>query len=259
MSGRLAVLLGIIGIGAAMGIVGMAQPAAADLVFGATDAGGDCISLVSPAAIGGACSGAGFDLGTNVATWKSTAGSGLTVTSESSAKAGGVVVNQFLEPLPFGGTAQSGIGISPPFGESDNEINNVMPLAVPGLPSGNFVSLLVTNPIHAFGADAGTISIDSLQAGEVAEVCAEPDAHTFGGANCVASTLNGTVLQNLALPAGYSPADPWLAVDAITEPGAVSDVKIDNLDVKVPEPGSLALLLTGMAGLVLALRRRNST
>ena len=64
--------------------------------------------------------------------------------------------------------------------------------------------------------------------------------------------------QVLPLPAAYSAALPWLAVDTF---GSVfSDVKVENLDVavSVPEPGTVALLLTGMAGLVLARRRRNS-
>jgi hypothetical protein len=251
MSGRLMVLLGIVAVGAIVGIAGVAQPAAADLVFGATNPAGDCIALVTPAAPSGACNGGGFDLGTNTATWISP--TGVTVTSESFPKNPTVTtaVNQFLEPRPFGTSTEAGIGISPPNGEADNEINNVLPpSALP--PFGNYVTLLVTHPDNAF---TGTISIDSLQAGELAEVCAEPNASTFGGANCVQTMLNGTVNQVFGLPAAYSAADPWLAIDAVSNLPAISDVKIDDLDVSVPEPGTVALLLTGIAGLVLARRR----
>jgi hypothetical protein len=230
----------------------MAQPAAADLIFGASNPAGDCIALVTPAAPSGACNGS-IDLGTNTATWISP--TGVTVTSESFPKNPTVTtaVNQFLEGRPFGATTEAGIGIAPPNGGLDNEINNVLPSS-PLPPFGNFVTLLVTSPKNTF---TGTVSIDSLQPGELAEVCAEPNNHTFGGANCVQTMLNGTVNQVFGLPAAYSAADPWLAVDAVSNLPAISDVKIDDLDValSVPEPGTVALLLTGIAGLVLARRR----
>jgi hypothetical protein len=176
---------------------------------------------------------------TTTESWKSP--SGVTVTSESFTKVGTLPINQFLEP----DTAESGIGIAPPFGGPDNEINNS------GL--GTFASLLVTNPVHAF---TGTVSIDSLQAEEQARICSEPNATTFGGttANCEVTALNGAVLQVLPTPPGYSAADPWIAVDVL-----LGDVKISDLDVAlpVPESGTMALVLTGIAGLVLARRRGN--
>jgi hypothetical protein len=252
MSGRFVVLFGIIGTGAAIGIVGMAQPASADLIFGAVNGAGDCIAHVPTIPAASCEAGLGTVLG-QTEHWISP--TGVTVTSESFAKNPTVTttVNQFLDPLPIGGVAQSGIGIAPPQGGADNEINNVLPTsALP--PFGNFVSLLVTNPGNAFN---GTISIDSLQPGETAEVCAEATADAFGGANCVPTALNGPTNQVLGLPVAYSAADPFLAVDALGLPG-ISDVKISDLDVKIPEPGTVALVLTGIAGLVLARRRRNS-
>jgi hypothetical protein len=241
VTSRLAMMLGLVTVEITLLVAGvMVLPASADLIFGAVDGAGNCIAHVPT--IPAATCDSGIAL-TPLEHWISP--SGLTVTSEGSSKTGSMPLNQFLVPFP-GGSTESGIGIALPAGGSDHEINN----AVAG---GNFASLLVTNPLHAF---TGTISIDSLQTGEQAEICAEPNATTFGGTpvNCEVTTLNGAVNQVLPLPAAYSAADPWLAVDALT-----GDVKISDLDVAVtPEPGTVALFLTGTAGLVLARRRRNS-
>ena len=57
----------------------------------------------------------------------------------------------------------------------------------------------------------------------------------------------------------FGGANPFLAVTGTTGNGVIGDVKIEDFDVvSVPESGTLALLLTGVAELTPARKRRNS-
>jgi PEP-CTERM motif-containing protein len=239
---RLATVLGILTVGIVVVIAGPVLPASADLIFG------DCTALVS--VIVGACPG---DTGASVLNWHSAITGN--VTTESFLKLTGTPngTTQFVDAVDGD---QSGLGITSQVGANifDNEITN-FPIVRNG------ISILPVNP----PSHTGTISIDSLQTlpaplvgQETAEVCAEPTAGVFGGLFCTSTALNGQVAQTIPLPPGFSATRPWLAVDATGS--VLSDVKIRDFDlaaVAVPEPATVALVLTGMVGLVLARRRRN--
>jgi hypothetical protein len=236
----LALLLGFVALGTTLLVAGVVVlPASADLIFGAQDGAGNCIAHVPP--IPAATCDSGVTL-SPTEHWISP--SGLTVTSEGFNKASPTPTptNLFLLPGPASST-EAGVGIA---GATDHEVDTT-----------NYATFLVTNPGNAF---TGTISIDSLQSGppgEQAEVCAEHTATMVGGtpANCVDTLLGGTVHQVVSLPAAYSAADPWLAVDALS-----GNVKISDLDTAVtPEPSTLALVVPGMLPFGLAYFRRRAT
>jgi hypothetical protein len=225
-------VLGIMTVGFVVVVAGPIRPASADLIFG------DCKAIVGP--ILGSCPG---DTKANVLNWSSPITGSVTTESflKSTLKPGGTT--QFVDSLD--GPNQSGLGITSQVGANllDNEITNFPVVA-------NFISISPASTTHT-----GTITIDSLQSGETAEVCAEPTAGVFGGAFCVDTVKDGAVAQTLSLPAAFGPALPVLAVDATVSP--LSDVKIRDFDLTVPEPATVGLFLAGMVGLVFARRRRN--
>jgi hypothetical protein len=106
----------------------------------------------------------------------------------------------------------------------------------------------MTGTIH------GTLTITSLQGVESFLACPEPQGIAPTLMNCndpIIESGNGTQTVDVAFGGAVTPA---LAVTAF----GTGDMSIAGFDVLVPEPGTLALLLTAMAGLLLARKRRNS-
>jgi hypothetical protein len=256
MSTRLAVLLGIVAIGAALGIVGIVQPASADLTFGE---GPNC-HIITPGVVCDPNNNANV-LGVNNAQWNKP-GSVTGLVNASGFLSNGTLTPQGLLVDGSGissASAQDGIGISDLSGGLQHEINstNMVDLSTP--------ASLAGQTVHAI------LSVDSLQhlPGFTAESfiwCAEPTAGivgTPGSARCSSPIFGSSGFQNeLAdVAVTFGGATPFLAVTGVTAGGVIGDVKIEDLDivpVSVPEPGTLALLLTGVAGLALARKRRNS-
>jgi PEP-CTERM motif-containing protein len=248
MSARLMVLLGIAAIGAAIGIFGTVGPASADLLFG----GGVNCSIVTPGVSCNPASPANF-LGVNAANWSAP------ITGPVRAVGFNVVgptpALLFVEGnMAAGSAGQSGIGIADASGGPDHEISplNMVDISTPAAMAGQIVN--------------ATLSVDSLQTGEAFKWCAQPTAGLLGPECSTAPPIFGGTgpgagpLQAI-VPVTFGGANHFLAVTGTTVNGVIGDVKIEDFDVvpvSVPEPGTLALLLTGAAGLALARKRRNS-
>jgi hypothetical protein len=252
MPGRFMMLLGVVAIAAATAVAGMAQPASADLVFGAVDGAGNCIAHVPtiPAAICEA--GTGVPL-SPTEDWISP--SGLPVTTQSFDQAG-TPINQFLTPSPIGGTAQSGLGIA-------DAIDHAIAV-------GDFVD--ISTPASRAGsgglAAVGMVGVFPGENLACAQSSPGPFAVPDPTARCVSigfTVIPEVVETQLDLgPFEFLTICPKGEVFCTTvSPSKVipmtGAIKISTFDVvPVPEPGALVLLLTGVAGLVLARKRRNS-
>jgi hypothetical protein len=245
MSVRLLMLLGIAAIGAVIGIGGMAEPASADLLFG----GGVNCSIVTPGVSCDPTSAANF-LGVNAANWKAP------ITGP--VRAAGFNVVGATPALLFvqgnkSSSGENGLGIADLSGGPDHEISplNLVDISTPAAMMGQIVN--------------ATLSVVSLQTGEAFKWCAQPTAGLLGTACATAAPIFGGTGPGAGpteaiVPVTFGGANPFLAVTGTTVSGVIGDVKIEDFDVvpvSVPESGTLALLLTGIAGLVLARRRGN--
>ncbi len=143
--------------------------------------------------------------------------------------------NLFVKTLGLG---ETGLGLS---GPPANEINpgTFIQLDTSGLPAG-----------------PGTISIGSVQAGESFKVCLGNTSGTFGSVNCQAATgpfPPNDITPPLTVPFNM-PGDRFVDITAPT-----GDVLLLNGVGELnptPEPSTLALLLTGAAGLAFARKQK---
>jgi hypothetical protein len=221
-------------VGAGIAIVGVPAVASAGIILNC----GNVTTLII-----GACPG---DTGLPVLHFQSTlTGETATVSGFIKSTPGPTVTNLFVEQ---GLVGQNGVGISAPSGGFDNEINAT-----------NFVSIKPDNP----NAEFATLAIDSLQGGEMAVICPEPTAISVPAAGCANGvTLTGnpmdptSVSQTATIPLTPGGVASVTGINNLSTGGAFGDVKVEAFDATVPEPGTLALLFTGVAGLFLV-RKRN--
>ena len=100
---------------------------------------------------------------------------------------------------------------------------------------------------------SGDLTIESVQTGEGARICSEAsNSGKVGGLPAsMCTTITGTGPLSVVVPITWSKADPYISII-----GTQGDVLVDSLGpLAVPEPGTIALLGSGLLGFA-ALRRR---
>ena len=157
-------------------------------------------------------------------------GVSLTVNGFSGVGPGAPPNNLFIKTL---GGGENGLGLS---GQTANEIQpgTFIQLDTSGLPAG-----------------LGTLSIQSVQAGEMFNVCLGDTSGTFGSVNCLPGTgpFPPNDIATITFPFNV-PGLPFVDITAFN-----GDVLVGEVN-PAPEPGTLALLLTGAAGLALARKQK---
>jgi hypothetical protein len=139
-----------------------------------------------------------------------------------------------------GGPDETGLGLTSPSADHEIESSQFITLDTRKLPAGD---------------TSGMLTLQSIQASEQAEVCDEATNGVFGphaGNTCEMTAMGGAMTQTFNVV--FNPSLPWLAIDSIN-----GDVLIaSDFEVAVvPEPATIALLLTGVAGLILTQKRRS--
>jgi hypothetical protein len=138
-----------------------------------------------------------------------------------------------------GGAGEIGLGTV--IDTADHEITNQ-----------DYVNLDLSNLV-ANGIFSGTLTLESLQAGEAFEICSGSSTSTFGTAcSGPLGTGAGTFVANISWTGS---SDDILSITGVNNNVAGADVLIGSLTTPTPEPATLTLLGLGMFGLAGARRK----
>lgn len=173
------------------------------------------------------------DAGTNVITY---ANGGLSVTATGLNIGVNTPENLYVKQ---GGAGETGLGTV--IDTADHEITNQ-----------DYVNLDLSNLV-ANGIFSGTLTLESLQAGEAFEICAGNSNAVFGSVGCTGplGTGAGTFVANIT----WTSSNPILSITGVDNNVAGADVLIGSLTTPTPEPATLTLLGLGMFGLAGARRK----
>ena len=224
---RLAVLTGVVGAAMAVGIAMFTTPPASADTFSFAD----CSQIIGPA--GFACPN---DTGKTTLQYQTPAGLRVdTFGFDKPATPTNLYVKQ-------AGVNETGLGLTSPSADHEIESTQFVTIDTSLLPAGD---------------TSGMLTLQSIQAGEQAEVCDEATNGVFGpqaGNTCETTAMvpPGGMTQTFSVV--FDPSHPWLAIDSLSGDVLIaSDFEV----AQVPEPATMALLLTGVAGLVLTRKRRS--
>jgi PEP-CTERM motif len=138
-----------------------------------------------------------------------------------------------------GGSDETGLGIA---ADVNHEVN-----------PGEFIDLNLSNLV-AKNIFSGTLTLESLQAGEGFDVCEGHTVGQLGTLNCIKGGA-GTGMDSITIH--WTASNDIIGITAWNADGyhPAANLLIEGLTVTTPEPGTFALLGFGLAGLT-RLRRR---
>jgi PEP-CTERM motif-containing protein len=229
MARRLGIVAGVITIAGLMVVAGAvfsAPPAFADTFMLS-----DCTQIIGPA--GFACPN---DTGKTTLQYQTPAGLRLDAFGfDKPATPTNLYVKQ-------DGVDETGLGLTSPSSDHEIESTQFITLDTRMLPASDI---------------SGMLTLQSIQAGEQAEICDEATNGVFGphaGNTCELTAVVPPGGMTQTLNVVFNGSLPWLAIDSINgDVLLASDFEV----VPVPEPATMALLLTGVAGMVLTRKRRS--